>query len=74
MILFYRFFINLVFILSPLIILIRLLKKKESPKRFKEKFCFFSRKRKNGNLIWIHVASIGELMSIIPLIYKIEKK
>ena len=72
MILFYRFFINLILIFSPLIILIRLLKKKENPKRFKEKFCFFSKKRKSGDLIWIHVASIGELISVIPLIYEIE--
>jgi 3-deoxy-D-manno-octulosonic-acid transferase len=68
----YRILINLILIFSPLVILVRLFKKKEDFTRFKEKFCFFSRKRKNGNLIWIHVASIGELMSIIPLIYEIE--
>ena len=43
MILFYRFFINLVLILSPFIILIRLLKKKENPKRFIEKLGFFTK-------------------------------
>ena len=43
MILFYRFFINLIFIISPLIILIRLIKKKESLKRFKEKLGFFTK-------------------------------
>ena len=41
----YRFLINLVFILSPLIIIFRLFKKKESISRFKEKFCFFSKKK-----------------------------
>ena len=48
MIFFYRIIINFIIILSPLIILIRLLKKKEHPIRFKEKFCFFSKKRGQG--------------------------
>ena len=74
MIYIYRFFINLVFILSPIIILIRLLKKKEDPKRIKEKFCKFTKERKKGKLIWIHVASVGEMLSVVPLIKKFEKK
>ena len=40
----YRFLINLIFILSPLIISLRLIKKKEDIRRFKEKFCFFTKK------------------------------
>ena len=74
MILVYRLLINLVLIFSPLIILIRLIKKKEHPIRFKEKFTFFSKKRRQGDLIWFHGASVGELMSVIPLIEKLEKK
>ena len=66
MLIIYRILINITLILSPLIIFLRLINKKEDIKRFKEKFCFFSKKRISGNLIWIHVASIGELMSIIP--------
>ncbi len=69
----YRILINLIFILSPLIILIRLIKKKEDLKRFKEKFCFFSKKRGNGNLIWFHGASVGEIKSIVPILDKLEK-
>ena len=69
----YRILINLIFILSPLIILLRLIKKKEDLSRFKEKFCFFSKKRGSGNLIWFHGASVGEIKSIIPILEKLEK-
>ena len=73
MILFYRFFINLIFILSPLIILIRLFKKKENSKRFKEKLGFFTKHRSKGKLIWFHGASVGEFQSIVPLLEKLQK-
>ena len=73
MILFYRFFINLIFIISPLIILIRLIKKKESLKRFKEKLGFFTKNRSKGKLIWFHGASVGEFQSVVPLLEKLEK-
>ena len=72
MIFFYRILINFILVISPIIILIRLIRKKEDIKRFKEKFCFFSKKKIKGNLIWIHVASVGELMSVVPLIKKLE--
>ena len=69
----YRVLINFIFVLSPIIVLARLLKKKEDFKRFKEKFCFFSEKRGKGNLIWFHGASVGEIKSIIPILEKLEK-
>ena len=59
MLIFYRLLTGLILILSPIILTIRLLKKKEDPKRFKEKFCFFSKKKNNGKLIWFHGASVG---------------
>ena len=69
----YRSLINLIFLISPLIIILRILKKKEDKKRFKEKFCFFSKERGNGKLVWFHGASVGELQSIVPILEKIEK-
>jgi len=73
MILFYRFLINVILILSPFIILIRLLKKKENPKRFREKIGFFTKQKSKGKLIWFHGASVGEFQSIVPLLEKLEK-
>ena len=46
----YRILINLVLILSPFILIIRLIKKKEDPLRFKEKKDFISKKKKNKKL------------------------
>ena len=70
----YRILINLIILISPLIILIRIINNKEDKIRFKEKFCFFSKKRGTGRLVWFHGSSVGEIVSIIPLIEKLEKK
>ncbi len=69
----YQILISIIIFLSPLIILIRIFKNKEDTKRFKEKFCVFSKSKVVGKLIWLHGASVGELLSLIPIIYKMEK-
>ena len=69
---FYNILTNIVIIISPLIILYRAVKGKEDIKRVGEKFCIYSQKKNKKN-IWIHAASVGELMSVVPIIRKLEK-
>ena len=69
---FYNIIANLVIIISPIIIFFRIIKGKEDIKRVKEKFCIYSQKKTNKK-IWIHAASVGELMSIVPVIKRLEK-
>ena len=69
----YNFLVYIIIILSPLIIIYRIVKKKENPRRFLEKFSINKKNRKTGKLIWFHCSSVGELLSIIPLVKEFEK-
>ena len=70
----YNFLVYIVLITSPLIIIYRIFRKKENPKRFLEKFSLKKEKRKEGKLIWFHCSSVGEFLSIVPLVQELEKK
>ncbi len=70
----YNIVILLILILSPIIIIYRILENKEDKKRFIEKFSVTSKKRYKGKLVWFHGASVGEILSIVPLIKNYEKK
>ena len=69
---FYQIIIFLIILVSPLIIIIRIFKNKEHKSRFLEKFAIKSKYRKKGKLIWFHGSSVGEIMSIIPLVHYYE--
>ena len=53
---------------APIYLYFRKLKKKEDSVRYKEKLSKINIPRGDGFLIWFHVASVGEAMSILPLI------
>ena len=69
----YNFLVYIVIVFSPIIIVYRIFKKKENPKRFLEKFSLNKEKRNKGELIWFHCSSVGEFLSIVPLIQELEK-
>ena len=69
----YQTLISIALFFSPIIIIYRTFKNKENKFSIKEKFSFPSKKRGNGNLIWFHGSSVGEIISVIPIIRKYEK-
>ena len=68
----YSILTNILFLLSPIIFVFRILKNKEDINRFQEKYCIYSRKNFQKT-IWFHAVSVGELMSIIPIVKRLEK-
>ena len=69
----YKFITYLLLPLANVYLILRKLKKKEHPNRYKEKLSNIEINRPKGSLIWFHMASVGETISVIPLIEKFEK-
>ncbi len=71
---FIRIYNTLIRILYPLVIARYIKKRKENGKedikRFNERIGRPSMKRPEGTLIWFHGASVGESLSMLPLIHK----
>ncbi len=69
---FYNILLIIILLISPIILIVRIFLGKEDKVRFKEKFCIFSKKN-DDETIWFHGASVGEILSIIPIIKIFEK-
>jgi len=70
----YNSVIIIIIIISPVIIIFRILNGKENLKSILEKFGFSKKRRNKGKLLWFHCSSVGEFLSIIPLIERLEKE
>ena len=64
----YKFITFFFYPFAPVYLYFRKIRKKEDSIRYKEKLAKINIERGDGFLIWFHVASIGEAMSILPLI------
>ncbi len=69
----YELIFLILIIFSPIIFLIRIISGKEDPKRVLEKICLYSKSYKIKKTVWFHGASIGEIVSVIPIIETLEK-
>ena len=70
----YNLIISIIIILSPIIIFYRILKKKKEIQKDFRKIQFQQKKRGQGKLIWFHCSSVGEFLSVIPILEKLEKE
>ena len=72
----YKFLTNILYPFFVLFTFFRKIKKKEDSLRYKEKIftsSFKVNRSKNSKLIWFHAASVGEMISIIPIINELKK-
>ena len=60
--------------LAPLLVSHRLKRGKELPARLNERYGESNLSRPPGPLVWVHGASVGELLAVIPLIERIREK
>jgi 3-deoxy-D-manno-octulosonic-acid transferase len=60
--------------LAPRLLTWRLKRGKENPTRLAERYGEASLPRPRGPLIWVHGASVGEMLAVIPLIERLRAK
>ena len=68
----YRFLSGLIAPALPLLLRRRLAKGKEDGTRLDERLGRSTRERPEGQLVWLHAASVGETMAILPLVGRID--
>ena len=69
----YKLLVIVFIIFSPITFVFRIFLGKEDPDRFLEKFSIYKKKVKIHETVWFHGASVGEILSIIPIINILEK-
>jgi len=60
--------------LAPVLVSHRLKRGKEDPERLAERYGQTKRARPAGPLVWVHSASVGELLAVAPLVARMREK
>ena len=68
----YRLLVTLLTPLLLVVLLLRLGRGLEDPRRLGERLGYSRRRRPAGALVWLHGASVGELTSLVPLLMAIQ--